>query len=141
MKRIITLITIITITLTSCSSDDEVANFEGSQSDLIGNWILTGEEIDGNVIPFNQCLETTNVKVDSNGGAVWTTYSKDSNDECQTNIDNFVFKANNVNFTIEDNSQFNNYYGKFYSSNDIEITKFFDDNNGLKSKTVYRFNK
>lgn len=135
MKKITIIIAI--ALFTGCSKDGSIANYEGKQSDLTGMWKLTSI-IYGDIDITNKCYKKSTISVDSNGNATWTEFSQKDSD-CEKSINNFIFKALNVNFNIQNNSKFNNYYGKFYSKNDIEIIVFFNDNNGLKSKTTYRF--
>ncbi len=137
MKKVIYLATAILLII-SCSKD-EVANYEGKQSDLTGVWKLKSVKYE-DVDITDDCYKKSTISVKSDGSAIWKEYSEYDGD-CSMSIDSYIFKANNVNFDIEDNSSSSRYYGKFYSKNDIEITKFFNDGDGLKATTVYRFKK
>lgn len=135
MRKLFALL-FLSASIISCSSDDS-ANYEGSQSDLTGVWKLSNIQYEGIDIT-NECRKNTTITVSSNGQASWSEYS---GEPCVEDTDSFVFTALNVNFDIEDNSNFTNYYGKFHSKNEIEITVIFNDNDGLESETIYKFVK
>ena len=135
MKKIITIIAVLLL-ITSCSSNDE-DTFEGSQSDLTGTWKIVKVIVEGNQISLNTCDSQEKIIVDSSGNASWNYYLNEA-EPCNVLINNFTFKAININFEIGGTSQNTSMFGKFQGSNKIEITRIYRNPD---LTTIYTFTK
>ena len=70
MRKLIILFSLLTVTFTSCNSDDD----GGSQDPLIGSWRYLTSFEDGVEVPLDDCESQDTVNVSSNGTISSTRY-------------------------------------------------------------------
>lgn len=79
MKKLILLFSVLTLTFTSCSSDDDSSN---SQDPFIGTWKYHMQFIDGVEVSLDVCAEEDTFQVLSNGNYISKFHDEDANGVC-----------------------------------------------------------
>jgi len=79
MKKLILLLTVLTLGFTSCNSDDDAAT---SQDAFIGTWKFTAEFENGVSIPLDDCEDEETIVVSSNGVITITYFDEDVDGNC-----------------------------------------------------------
>ncbi|TXD82897.1 lipocalin family protein [Subsaximicrobium wynnwilliamsii] len=87
MKKLILLLTAVTLTFTSCSSDDDNPPIQEVEEDaFVGVWSLSKALLNDNELPIDDCDVQSNFTIKSNGTFVESSYTTTAAGTCESDF-------------------------------------------------------